>query len=399
VLDRTLSRNWDTATQDWTPTPSLTTFDRYGSGQFPFVGYIDIATRLAYADINNRTLEYIADLGGLDGQLSNINGQTIVFVKQEYYTDYATTSDAWQSYTDLYGTVYSPETVGEYFDESYTISGGNTYNCTNTYVTTNYIKAATTADMYTNDPVWFTGVVFGGIDDNGTNGLTQIYYVTDVVHTTCTATASGTNLITCADATYLNTNDVVWFYGTTFGGVDALTASNTIQEYYVTKISGTTFKISLTQGGAFVALSTASGSMTVNTSYFTVSETAGGSNVVLSTAAGSMIVNFGNTRMAVYTISVDLVTTLVTLVPTQLTAETQYIQINRGQQYAGQQLYYPTSPAQGYTLIAWTNVPEATSTETTFDGGSMAFIQPVDMYDPTDRYDKYLVFPKANILV
>ncbi|WP_353482406.1 hypothetical protein [Haliscomenobacter sp.] len=399
VLDRTLSRNWDTTTQDWTPTPSLTTFDRYGSGQFPFVGFVDIATRLAYADINNRTLEYIADLGGLDGQLSNINGDTIVFAKQEYYSNYTTTGDAWQSYTDLYGTVYSPETVGEYFDESYTIPGGSTYDCTNTYVTTNYIKAATTAGMYTNDPVWFTGVVFGGIDDNGTNGLTQIYYVTDVVHTTCTATASGTNLITCADATYLNTNDVVWFTGATFGGVDALTASNTIQEYYVTKISSTTFKISLTQGGAFVALSTATGTMTVNTTYFTVSETAGGSNVVLSTASGSMIVNFGNTRMAVYTISVDPVTTLVTLVPTQLTAETQYIQINRGQQYAGQQLYFPTSPAQGYTVVAWINVPVSNTTETTFDGGSMAFIQPVDMYDPTDRDDKYLVFPKANILV
>ena len=399
VMDRTLSRNWDTTTQDWTPTPSLTTFDRYGSGQFPFVGFVDIATRLAYADINNRTLEYIADLGGLDGQLSNINGDTIVFAKQEYYSDYATVADAWQSYTDLYGNVYSPETVGEYFDESYTIPGGYTYECTETDATTDYIKASTTAGMYVADPVWFTGSVFGGIDDNGTNGLTQIYYVTEVVNTTCTATASGTNLITCNDATYLDTNDVVWFTGNTFGGIDSLTTSNTIQEYYVTKISPTTFKISLTQGGAFVALSTASGTMTVYTSYFTVSETAGGTDVALSTASGSMIVNFGNTRMAVYTISVDPVTTLVTLVPTQLTAETQYIQINRGQQYAGQQLYFPTSPAQGYTVVAWIDVPASNTTETTFDGGSMAFIQPVDMYDPSDRDDKYLVFPKANILV
>jgi hypothetical protein len=399
VLDRTLSRNWNTVTQDWTPIPSLTTFDRYGSGQFPFVGYVDIATRLAYADVNNRTLDYITNLGGLDGQLFSINGNTIIFVKQQYYNDYATPDDAWQDYSDLYGTVYSPGTVGEYFDESYTIPGGNTYNCSNTYITTNYIKAATTAGMYTNDPVWFTGVVFGGIDDNGTNGLTQIYYVTDVIHTTCTATASGTDLITCNDATYLSTNDVVWFSGNTFGGVGSLTASNTIQEYYVTKISSTSFKISLTQGGAFVTLSSATGTMIVNTSYFAVSETSGGSNIVLSTAVGSMIVNFGNTRMAVYTISVDPVTTLVTLEPTQLTAETQYVQINRGQQYAGQQLYYPTSPAEGYTLIAWTNVPASTTTETTFDGGSMAFIQPVDMYDPTDRSDKYLVFPKANVLV
>ena len=39
------------------------------------------------------------------------------------------------------------------------------------------------------------------------------------------------------------------------------------------------------------------------------------------------------------------------------------------------------------------------SISTTFDGASMQFEAPVDMYDPTDRNDKYLVFPKANILV
>ncbi len=72
VLDRTLSRNWDTVTQDWTPTPSLTTFDRFESGQFPFIGFVDIATQLAFADVNQRTLSYIADLGGLDGQLNNL---------------------------------------------------------------------------------------------------------------------------------------------------------------------------------------------------------------------------------------------------------------------------------------------------------------------------------------
>jgi len=39
------------------------------------------------------------------------------------------------------------------------------------------------------------------------------------------------------------------------------------------------------------------------------------------------------------------------------------------------------------------------SMATTFDGASLQFQQPLDMYNPTDRNDKYLVFPKANILV
>ena len=35
---------------------------------------------------------------------------------------------------------------------------------------------------------------------------------------------------------------------------------------------------------------------------------------------------------------------------------------------------------------------------TTFDGNSMQFVSPVDMYSNTTEYDKYLVFPKRNIL-
>jgi hypothetical protein len=297
----------------------------------------------------------------------------------------------------------------------------------------------------------------------------------------------------------LNDNDVVWFTGTAIGGINEFTSSNEIQQYYVTKVSSTTFRISLTSGGSFVSLNTSSfvtsgdlmvgnkykiktvgttdftalgasdntvgtefvatatgtvtagnfivgksytistvgttnfmligasantvgitftatgngsgtgtaaqGSgqvydvMTVNTQYFAVSTTKGGTNTTLTTASGSMVANFGNQRMAIYTISVDTATQLVSLTPTQLTAETQYIQVVRGHRFAGAQVYYPTSPAPGYTLVNWLPVPQSNSTETTFDGTSMAFEAPVDMYDPTNRDDKYLVFPKANILV
>ena len=400
VLDRTLSRNWDTTTQDWTPEPSLTTFDRYGSGQFPFIGYVDIGTQLAYADVNQQTLESIALKGGLDGQISQINGNTIIFIKQEYYDDYPVVDDAWQDYTTLFGDgPYSPETVGSSFDEGYTIPGGSEYECTETVTTSNYIKASSTIGLVVDDPVWFQGDTFGGISAIKPSGLTQIYYVTSVVGITCTATTSGTDVITCASTANLSTNDIVWFTGTTFGGINLLTASNTIQPYYVTKINSTQFKVSLTQGGGFVGLTTTSGTMTVNTRYFTVSTAQGGSNVPLTTDSGIMNVNFGNQRMAIFTIAVDPVTTLVTLTPTTQTAETQYVQVTRGRRFVGQQLFYPTSPAQGYTVVNWIQVPESNVGETTFDEGSMAFEVPVDMYDPTDRYDKYLVFPKTNILV
>ena len=343
--------------------------------------------------------ESIALKGGLDGPISQINGNTIIFVKQEYYDDYATIDDAWQDFTTLYGDVYSPQTSGSSFDESYTIPGGSEYECTNTYSTSNYIKSVSTIGMTVDDPVWFQGATFGGISATKPSGLTQIYYITSVVGITCTATTSGTNLITCSSTANLNDDDEVWFTGTTFGNISSLTASNTIQPYYVTKVNSTQFKVSLTPGGAFVSLGTATGTMTVKTNYFTVSTAQGGSNTTLTTDTGSMNVVFGNQRMAVFTISVDPVSTLVTLTPTTQAAETQYVQINRGRRYVGQQLYYPTSPAQGYTVVNWLQVPESNVGETTFDQGSMAFEVPLDMYDPTDRYDKYLVFPKTNILV
>jgi hypothetical protein len=49
------------------------------------------------------------------------------------------------------------------------------------------------------------------------------------------------------------------------------------------------------------------------------------------------------------------------------------------------------------TLATWTY---GTPPGTTFDGGSMQFTDPVDMYSATNttEYDKYLVFPRRNIL-
>jgi hypothetical protein len=46
--------------------------------------------------------------------------------------------------------------------------------------------------------------------------------------------------------------------------------------------------------------------------------------------------------------------------------------------------------------VDWVN--NYTGNQTIFDGGSMRFIAPVDMYSNTQEYDKYLVFPRRNIL-
>jgi len=239
VLDSEMSRNWNTATQRWTPAPSLTTFDRFNTGGNTFIGEVDIATDLAYSDVEGRTLGYISALGGLDGQIEMINNNTIIFVKQQNYngppgSNYNTTDNAWQDYIYPYDST-GYDTAGTEFDEAVTVPDGD--------------------------------------------GSSQ------------------------------------------------------------------------------------------------------------------------NERMAIYTITVDPVTEFVSLTLTTQTEENEFVQITRGSFYRSAQLRYPTSPGPGLTQISWLPLETVVTTETIFDGGSLAFEAPVDMYDPTNQNDKYLVFPKANILV
>lgn len=48
--------------------------------------------------------------------------------------------------------------------------------------------------------------------------------------------------------------------------------------------------------------------------------------------------------------------------------------------------------------VSWTGNGSAGQPGTIFDQGSMQFIAPVDMYSTTDAYDRYLMFPKRNII-
>jgi len=320
ILDRTLSKNWDTETQNWTPPANLTTFDRFSTSGNTFIGTVNIATDLAWTDVSNRTLAYVNNLGGFDGVVMNVDTNTIVFVKQEDYngppgSNYPTTDAAWQEYTAPFD---SGETVGSagsfdasLFDESYTVPGGNALNCTATVSATNSIVCTNTGDMRAGQPIKFTAGVIGGIV--------------------------------------------------------------AMQQYYVLSVdSSTQFKITASPSGI--------------------------TPVTLTNAAGSMTGEPANQRMAIYRINIDSAG-LIELTLIDQTYENQYVQITRGNFYRSANLFYPGSPGTGLTRINWQPLLTVVTTETTFDDTSLAFVEPVDMYDPTDTIDKYLVFPKQNILV
>lgn len=340
VLDRALSANWDTTTQDWTPQPSLTTFDRFDTAGYEFIGNVSIATNLAFTDVNGRTMDYINSLGGLDGVIAQVNGNSIVFVKQEDYdgppgSSFATTDAAWQQATSTYGNDYDPL----FIDNG---SGGR--------------DPATNA--FNGDP--------GSFDSAET--------VRGGFQTVCTSTDATTDRITCGSTANMQAGDIIWFTGTSFGGILPISSNNSY--YYVLDI--------------------------VDSTHFRLTATAGGTTPVsLTTAAGSLVADFGNDRMAIWTLSVDPVSNIVTCTLTQQTAPNDFVEVSRGSQYRSAQLYRPVTPGPDLTRISWLALPTVfdEDEETTFDQGSVQFIEPVDMYDPGDAYDKYLVFPKQNILV
>jgi hypothetical protein len=408
VLDRTLSKNWNPETQQWTPTGSLTTFDYYNTTGYVSLGQVECATNLAYDDINYRTLEDINALGGIDGQtwiddggvapfgtkVVIRDGTRIIFVKQEGYFNYTTPDNAWQQYTSLYDqTPFDPvlinDAVGS-FDSAYTIPGGYQVQCSASTAATDRITCTDTTDMTVGDVIWFTGTTFGGVVNFTNNN--QIYCVYDKpnatqfriaeIDGTFRASISGTTLIVSTIlAGVLQVGDIVLG-----GGI----APGTQITAFVTGSGGLgTYTVSISQT---VALSTVTA---VNSP-----------PVQLTTATGDMTANWGNYRMDIYEISIQPATAtdpaIVLLNPLQQVAPNYFVQVTQGITYNTAQLYRPTAPGSGLTLINWQSlitVITVIGNETTFDEASMQFIEPVDMYDTSDALDKYLVFPKSNILV
>lgn len=400
ILDRALSLNWDTATQDWTPEPSLTTFDRFDTVAFNFIGNVSIATNLAYSDVNERTLGYINSLGGLDGVISQINGDTIIFVKQEEYdgvtgSSYSTVDQAWQEFITTYDVPEEFDAPGFEYDESYTINGGVPIECVSTSSATNavtYTNVSGTTLVYPGLPIVLSDPM-GGLSA----GLHVVMTATDTTSftlakaTTVTTVEGSTDLITIADSTGFSVGTPVVFYSTTVGG---LVAGDTYYILTVTTLgAGPTAQITVSRtfNGTRETLSSGSGSFIMRGPQLTLTTTP--PEVEPMTALPY------NERMAIYQIAVDPVTTVVTLTLVGQTQTNDFVVISRGSQYRSAQLYRPTSPGLGLSRVSWLPVVTVVTDETVFDQGSVAFIEPVDLYNPGQTNDKYLVFPKTNILV
>jgi len=101
-------------------------------------------------------------------------------------------------------------------------------------------------------------------------------------------------------------------------------------------------------------------------------------------------------RLSIYRITVT--NNIATLALVTITNIFDYVLITRGDTWAGTELYLPPAPTPGLLIRTWSLIPEEPGQETIFDGGSTRFITPADRWTDTDEFDKYLVFPRTNIL-
>jgi len=102
-------------------------------------------------------------------------------------------------------------------------------------------------------------------------------------------------------------------------------------------------------------------------------------------------------RLAIYRINVDASNVVSLTLETTVTTNNS-IRITRGVRFNNTDLYLPNSAPAGLVLPTWSLIPEQATTPTIFDGGATTFISPADRWTASDEFDKYLVFPKTNIL-
>lgn len=300
------------------------------------------------------------------------NGVPAVWVNEIGYeiTDVTYEEEVYE-YTETGVYVGSPDPQdgqpGSYDATPYSLTtvvpGGDNINCYRTFAATDIIICDSTAKLGVGEQIVFTEGIFGGIDGLTTAAnfyVGQSYYITELGTTDWTVVTGLTN-----QTFWVGMEITVVTPGTGTGVGRPI--------YYVQDIKGY--------------------------NRFTISRTLGGSVLPLTEGIGEMVGLAANQRMGIWTINVDPVTTIVTLEFQRQTNPNEYVKVLRGSFYSNTELYYPTSPTQGQTRTSWSPIPVDVGTQTTFDQNSLQFIEPVDMYDPGETNDKYLVFPKTNILV
>jgi len=256
-----------------------------------------------YAIIDSQTIQITNQSYGNVWQLNTASGTMVMNFSSNTSYIQASTSNMVVNYPIQFtgsalgglsvGTTYYIQDIIDGND--FTISGTlNTVTVTQTNSSNGGMTVSSTSSLQPLVPIVFTNTVFGGIVDS------QKYYISQIIDSStfsvasslitvnATATALSTNLITVTSTAGFVPNQPIQFVGNTFGGIMAETI------YYVLAVNNsTTFTISQAPGGGAVALTSATGLVTVRTCPAATTLTTTSGSMVGTTTAKKATVTLG----------------------------------------------------------------------------------------------------------
>jgi hypothetical protein len=257
-----------------------------------------------------------------------------------------------------------------------------TSTATTTTSSNNTIQVASTSSFVPLNPVVFGGTILDANITSGTKyyisnivDSTDFKIASSIINVTITATTVTTNYITAASTTGFVINQPIKFSGLVFGGLVAE------QTYYIQTIigDGVSFIVSATQtggvAGSAVALSSATGAMNARTCPAAVT-LAGGSGSTSITTTSSKIVVTGTYGTMNATFSTALIGGVSATTPYYITSISGYnITVSTSQGGTALTLTNATGNMQ-MGSVGWDHINPGTPIVSTLDSTSAYYIEP-----------------------
>ena len=387
-LDALLSKNWDPIADStggqWVPHPAQTT-------SFDLEYVYGVSTVNSGNDYNIGDTFTIdgGDLGGVSGtndaslEVYSTKGEDTIIIS-ESLGEFAIGDVVYSVPTD---TVWNPYV--EYAEDSLVVVGGQPL----------YYQAQRTvpAGEISNNIITAGSFVVGNVYTIltvGTTNFTTIGALSNTVGHTFVATGTGSGTGTAIESYIDYTNTYYWSAYTfepTEGTITDITSDETtltVERFNSVAFSGILTKTVQVAAGNFEIGKTYTIISVGGTDFTAVGASA---NLAGITFIATGIGTGGGIVSQTINATCDNVSSINGIIDSININGTANISA-KGNTYSNIDPVADTSTGDG--LVVTVKAPEST----VFDGNSLKFIDPVDMYSNSQDYDKYLVFPKRNIL-
>jgi len=349
-----------------------------------------------YTAVGNMSLNYPSNTGYMVGSTTNMSpnmpiqftGNTLggVVAGTLYYVNNVISSTQFTISTALVTT---------------TATATATSVVINTVTYPNVITVTATTNLVPCNPIVFSGTTFGSVVAGTTYYIANIpdtYHIqlaTSLINTTATSTAAITNLITVTSTTGFIAGNPIFFTGNSFGGLVSET------QYYILAINNaTTFTISNTVGGSAVALSTATGYMTIRTAPTTFTLTAVGSGsmtLTSTTAKKSLTSGYGSMSTLFQTPLFGGVTQGTTYYVLAINAgSTNTFTITATSNGVSAVTLASSTGSMQMGQVGWDHVIAGTPPVSVFDTSTIYYIEPRLTYSQPAFTQTYLTLPSQS---